>query len=124
MVLHDALCPMTPPDFVASCLERARETGRAVVGVRPVTDTVKVVRDGVVGETIDRDAVLAVASPLVLPAALAAVMDAPVHDLVAAVSALVGSGHEVETVPAPAAARRVSSADDVRLLEALTDPRG
>ncbi|MFC6344489.1 hypothetical protein ACFP8W_21080, partial [Nocardioides hankookensis] len=48
-VLHDPLCPMTPPAFIADCLARAVERGCVVVGVRPVTDTVKVVDDGVVG---------------------------------------------------------------------------
>ena len=84
LVLHDALCPMTPPAFIAACLEHARETGRPVVGVRPVTDTVKVVADGaagqVVGETLDRDALVAVASPLVVPAAVAGIAAAVAVD--------------------------------------------
>ena len=42
-MLHDALCPMTPPAFIAECVARAVERGCVVVGVRPVTDTVKVV---------------------------------------------------------------------------------
>ena len=53
-VLHDPLCPMTPPAFIAACVARAVERDRVVVGVRPVTDTVKRVADGVVGETVDR----------------------------------------------------------------------
>lgn len=123
VVLHDSLCPMTPPDFIHACVERARETGRAVVGVRPVTDTVKVVTDGFVGETVDRDGLLAVASPLVIPAAVAAALERPSDDLARAVAELVASGHSVETRAAPPEARRVSSAEGVRLLEALTDPR-
>ena len=59
LVLHDALCPMTPPAFLAACVRARRATGRVVVGVRPVTDTVKEVADGaagpVVGDTLDRD---------------------------------------------------------------------
>ena len=124
LVLHDALCPMTPPDFIRACVERARETGRPVVGVRPVTDTVKVVDDGFVGETVDRDGLLAVASPLVIPAAVAGTIQRPPDDLARAVAELVGAGHAVETLFAPTEARRVSSVEGVRLLEALTDPRG
>jgi 2-C-methyl-D-erythritol 4-phosphate cytidylyltransferase len=124
VVLHDSLCPMTPPDFIRACVERARETGRPVVGVRPVTDTVKVVSDGFVGETVDREGLLAVASPLVIPAEVAAVIDHPSHDLARAVVDLVAAGHQVETLVAPPEARRVSSVEGVRLLEALTDPRG
>ncbi|WP_307854184.1 2-C-methyl-D-erythritol 4-phosphate cytidylyltransferase [Nocardioides palaemonis] len=124
LVLHDSLCPMTPSAFIASCLERARETGRPTVGTRPVTDTVKVVADGLVGETLDRDDLLAVASPLVVPAAvLADLAQRPSSNLARAVADLAAAGQPVETVAAPPEARRVASADDVRLLEALTAPR-
>ena len=56
-VLHDALCPMTPAGFIAACVTSARSTPRrVVVGVRPVTDTVKRV-DGRHRRrrTVDRD---------------------------------------------------------------------
>jgi 2-C-methyl-D-erythritol 4-phosphate cytidylyltransferase len=123
LVLHDALCPMAPPAFLAACLERARETGRPVVGTRPVTDTVKAVADGVVGETLDRDGLLAIASPLVLPAAVVASLGRPPSaDLAQAVGDLAAAGHRVETVEAPPEGRRVASDEDVRLLEALTHP--
>ncbi len=128
LVLHDALCPMTPPAFVAACLEQARASGDVVVGVRPVTDTVKVVTDGRVGETLDRDDLLAIASPLVLPAHVLARLDGrPVTDLAQAVADLAAAGHRVATVPAPSEGRRVSSVEDVRVLDALTSaltPRG
>ncbi|HEX5916671.1 MAG TPA: 2-C-methyl-D-erythritol 4-phosphate cytidylyltransferase [Nocardioides sp.] len=125
LVLHDALCPMTPPTFIAACLEHARATGRPVVGTRPVTDTVKVVAEGssgpVVGETLDRDALLAVASPLVVPAAvLGALAHRPSTDLARAVADLAAAGHPVETMEAPPEGRRVSTLDDVRVLDALT----
>jgi 2-C-methyl-D-erythritol 4-phosphate cytidylyltransferase len=129
LVLHDALCPMTPPAFLAACLEHARTTGRPVVGTRPVTDTVKVVAAGgagpVVGETLDRDGLVAVASPLVVPAAvLATLAHRPSSDLARAVADLAAAGHVVETLEAPPEGRRVSSPDDVRLLDALTSRSG
>lgn len=121
LVLHDALCPMTPPAFIAACLERARSTGRPVVGVRPVTDTVKEVSGALVGETLDRDALLAVTSPLVVPAAvLAELADRPDVDLVRAAAELAAAGHPVATLAAPPEGRRVSSTEDVRVLDALT----
>ena len=124
-MLHDALCPMTPPDFIASCLAHARATGRPVVGVRPVTDTVKVVDGGLVGDTLDRDSLLAVASPLVVPAVVVAgLAGRPVADLARAVTDLAAAGHPVETLTAPPEGRRVSSAEDVRLLGALTSAQG
>ncbi|MBC2932768.1 2-C-methyl-D-erythritol 4-phosphate cytidylyltransferase [Nocardioides sp. zg-1228] len=121
VVLHDALCPMTPPDFIDACLQRARESDHPVVGTRPVTDTVKVVSDGVVGQTLDRDSLVAVASPLVIPAAvLASLPRRPASDLARAVADLEAAGHPVEALQAPPEGRRVSSPDDVRLLAALT----
>lgn len=123
-VLHDALCPMTPPAFVAECLARAVERACVVVGVRPVTDTVKVVEGGVVGDTVDRDGLVAVASPVVLPPSVVAALDAPPGtDLVALVDEL-RRRYPVELVEAPPEARRVGSEDDVRVLEALTRGEG
>jgi 2-C-methyl-D-erythritol 4-phosphate cytidylyltransferase len=120
VVLHDPLCPMTPPDFIAACVARAVEHGCVVVGVRPVTDTVKVVADGVVGETLDRDRLVAVAAPVVLPATVAADhAGLPATDFVTLVAGL-RRRYPVELVEAPPAARRVGSEEDVRLLEALT----
>lgn len=119
-VLHDPLCPMTPASFIAACVDRAVELDRVVVAVRPVTDTVKVLHDGAVGETLDREALHGVVSPVVLPASVVAALDGlPATDFPALVQAL-AARFEVELVPAPAAARRVSSPDDVRVLEALT----
>jgi 2-C-methyl-D-erythritol 4-phosphate cytidylyltransferase len=119
-VLHDPLCPMTPPDFIASCVERAVEHACVVVGVRPVTDTVKVVEGGVVGETLDRDGLVTVASPVVLPpAVVAALAGLPATGFVALVAEL-RRRFPVELVEAPPTARRVGSEEDLRLLEALT----
>ncbi len=121
-VLHDTLCPMTPAGFIAACVERAVETGTIVVGVRPVTDTVKSVTDGAVGATVDREGLRAVVSPIVLPAAVVAALDGvPTTDFTDLVEWLRGA-HPVELVDAPPEARRVATEDDVRLLEALTRP--
>ncbi len=76
-VLHDALCPMTPAAFIADCVARAVDEDRVVVGVRPVTDTVKVVEGGFVGATVDRAELWTVASPVVLPASVVAELDHP-----------------------------------------------
>ena len=124
VVLHDALCPMTPPAFIADCLAQARATGDAVVGVRPVTDTVKVVSDDRVGATLDRDDLVAITSPLVLPAGVVAQLGGwPATDLARAVADLAAAGHRVRMVEAPSEGRRVSTVEDVRLLEALTSAR-
>ena len=120
VVLHDPLCPLTPPDFIAACVAACAADGAVVVGVRPVTDTVKVVEDGYVGDTVDRDGLLQVVSPVVLPPAVVAALDGlPTSDLAALVTQLAES-YPVTTLEAPATARRVAGEDDLRLLEALT----
>lgn len=120
VVLHDPLCPLTPPGFIAGALAHSVATGRIVVGVRPVTDTVKLVEDGYVGATVDRDGLLQVASPVVLPPEVVAELEGlPSSDLATLVVGLAGR-YEVLPVEAPPEARRVAGEDDLRLLEALT----
>jgi 2-C-methyl-D-erythritol 4-phosphate cytidylyltransferase len=122
IVLHDVLCPMTPATFIAEAVVRSEETDAIVVGVRPVTDTVKESAGGTVGATVDREGLWQIASPVVLPAeAVAALGEGPgTSDFAALVALLAERGLRVETLEAPAQARRVGSLDDVRLLEALT----
>ncbi len=120
VVLHDALCPMTPASFLAACVARAVEADTVVVGARPVTDTVKHVEDGVVGETVDRSTLVRVASPVVLPPSVVAALEGwPGTDFAGLVAAL-RERFPVELREAPPEGRRVASEDDVRLLEALT----
>ena len=120
VVLHDSLCPMTPADFIASCVRRSLADGVVVVGIRPVTDTIKQLADGLVGETVDRSGLVSVVSPVVLPPSVVAALDAePGSDLVALVARLAPT-YPVVLVEAPASARRVSSLEEIALLEALT----
>ncbi len=119
-VLHDALCPMTPPAFLAECVAHAAESSAVTVGVRPVTDTVKELADGSVGATHDRADLLQVVSPVVLPAAVVAALDGvPDLDFAGLVSTL-AERFPVETLAAPAQARRVADESDLKVLEALT----
>jgi hypothetical protein len=119
-VLHDALCPMTPASFIDTCLATAVSSDAVVVGFRPVTDTVKEVVDGFVGATVDRETLRQVASPIVLPASVVASLDAiPSYDFAELVAHL-AQRFPVTWLEAPPSARRISSPDDIRVLEALT----
>lgn len=124
LVWHDALCPMAPPDFLITCVRRAVADDAVMAAVLPVTDTVKDLeeRDGVmlVARTHDRDRLRRLASPLVLPPSVVARLDDwPDDDLVRALADLRALG-PVVFLDAPASAARVSSADDLLALEALT----
>jgi 2-C-methyl-D-erythritol 4-phosphate cytidylyltransferase len=121
-VLHDALCPLTPPGFLAECVAHAADTSAVTVGVRPVTDTVKQLDEGRVGDTVDRTELLQVVSPVVLPAAVVAALDGlPTTDFALLVAEL-AARFPVENLEAPAEARRVADEADLRVLEALTTP--
>ena len=121
LVLHDPLCPMTPADFIAACVERCATTQAVVIGVRPVTDTLKAVdADGVVQGTVDREAMRQVTSPIVLPASVVAGMEGLASTDFAELAADLAARFPVVTMQAPPEGRRVGDEDDVRVLEALT----
>lgn len=127
LVVHDPLCPLVPAAFLAEAVEECRRTGAVVVGCRPVTDTVKEVAgvedDGTLrlGATLDRDALVAVASPLVLPAAVVeALAEEPdVSDLPALATALAGR-FPVRQLLAPPLGRRVADEAELEVLGALS----
>jgi 2-C-methyl-D-erythritol 4-phosphate cytidylyltransferase len=94
--------------------------------VRPVTDTVKETDGDLVGATVDRDGLVAVASPVVIPPAVVAALDEwPDLDDLPALVATLRESFPVRFVEAPALARRVVDESDLRLLEATgADQRG
>jgi 2-C-methyl-D-erythritol 4-phosphate cytidylyltransferase len=127
LVVHDPLCPLTPPGFLREAVEECAATGAVVVGVREVTDTVKEYdapggahEAGRLGRTHAREELMTVVSPVVLPATVVASLEEPdVADLAVWVAAL-SQRYPVRFLPAPALARRVVAADDLVVLEALS----
>jgi 2-C-methyl-D-erythritol 4-phosphate cytidylyltransferase len=109
-VVLDPLCPLVPTGFVAELVDRVRETGLPHAGVRPVTDTVKVLHDGFVGETLQRDDLRQLAAPVVLPGP---------HEIPRTLAELVAALPDVVLVVAPPLARRITDRSDLLLLEAL-----
>lgn len=126
LVLHDAACPLLRADTIVHLLQslRSADPGTALVGVRPVTDTIKEVVDGAVVKTVDRAALAALASPVVvgpelldpLGAVLPRVGDLDDLGTVVQVLATLGT---VVPVEVPSSARRVGDRQDVHLLECL-----
>jgi hypothetical protein len=120
IVLHDPLCPRTPREFLREAVATAVAEDVVVVGVHPVTDTIKSVRNGVVGETVDREGLWTVTSPVVLPASLVATLeDWPDADDLTALVVRLRDRHEICFLEAPAVGRRVADESDIELLEAL-----
>ncbi len=126
LVLHDGHCPLLPGSAVREAVQLLSAAGPSavLVGVRPVTDTIKEVVDGAVVGTVDRDALSALASPLVIGADLLDQLAEQLPtagrlaDLTVVLEALPDSArllpHEV-----PSAGRRLIDADDVVLMECL-----
>ncbi len=138
LVLHDPLCPLTPAAFVAEAVEDCARTGAVVVGVRPVTDTVKEYADAGaaggagdveagparVGATVDRDGLVCVTSPIVLPAAVVAALETVDADDFAALVAELSQRFPVRHLPAPPLGRRIADEADLDLLVALSRAAG
>lgn len=120
LLLHDPLCPLAPADFLAAAVELCLETGRTVVGYRPVTDTVKRRTGDQLGATVDRSGLRAVTTPVVIPAAVLATLDGvDATDFPTLVARLAGLG-ELAWIEAPAIAARITSPEELAVLEALS----
>jgi 2-C-methyl-D-erythritol 4-phosphate cytidylyltransferase len=124
LVVHDPLCPLTPAAFIEEAIAECEETGAVVVGVRPVTDTVKEYADSTVGATLDREGLVCVTSPVVLPAAVVAALDRLDTDDFAALVAVLSLRFPVRHLPAPALGRRIVGEDDLEMLVALSRATG
>ncbi|MDQ6642684.1 MAG: 2-C-methyl-D-erythritol 4-phosphate cytidylyltransferase, partial [Actinomycetota bacterium] len=126
LMVHDALCPLAPVDFLTDlCESRVAAAGASVAAFRPVTDTVKTALDGRIRGTIDRDFLVALTSPVVIAeTVVAAAMtagDLPPTDDFGALVAWLRTRGAVELVHAPAIARRVEDVSAVNLLECVDE---
>ena len=123
LVIHDPLCPLTPSPFLGEAVALALELDEVVVGVRPVTDTIKIDLGDRLGETVDRAALREVTSPLVLPARVVAQLTRmPEGNLADIVGELSRFG--LREIEAPPMSRRVRTAADLPVLEAFGRPSG
>jgi 2-C-methyl-D-erythritol 4-phosphate cytidylyltransferase len=114
LLVHDPLCPLTPPSMLVSMSAMGAD-GAAAVAVLTMTDTVKSTVGDVVTGTIDRAAVAAVASPFVGPTELVLRAGGAVLDLPGLVRRLWGLV-SIELVTAAAQCARVSEPSELELL--------
>lgn len=120
LVIHDPLCPLTPVAFIEEAIAESVRTGAVVVGVRPVTDTVKEYDGQHPGDTVDRDALICVTSPVVLPSAVVTALDSLETDDLAVLVEGLTRRFPVRHLPAPALGRRVVDEADLEVLSALS----
>lgn len=129
LVLHDALCPGVEPAFITECVALARSSDVVVAAGLGVTDTVKRVANGIVTDTMDRDRLVQVTSPVVLTRAAIEVASTlwpgGLENLPVDTSELVARLAEhvpVHFAAAPASTARVGDKDELAVLEAATVP--
>jgi 2-C-methyl-D-erythritol 4-phosphate cytidylyltransferase len=133
LVIHDPLCPLTPASFLEEAIEESGRTGAVVVGVRPVTDTVKEYDagaapgssghpegPGTLGATLDRDELMCVTSPVVLPATVVSALDELDTDDLAVLVDTLTRRFPVRHLPAPPLGRRIMDEADLDVLAALS----
>jgi 2-C-methyl-D-erythritol 4-phosphate cytidylyltransferase len=118
---------LTPVSFIEEAIAECVQTGAVVVGVRPVTDTVKEYdaatgpgEAGTLGATLDRDELMCVTSPVVLPAAVVAALDELVTDDLAELVAELARRFPVRHLPAPPLGRRITDEADLEVLSAFS----
>jgi 2-C-methyl-D-erythritol 4-phosphate cytidylyltransferase len=117
LLVHDPLCPLTPPSLLVSMSGRGAD-GAAAVAVLAMTDTVKTTTGDLVTATINRAAVAAVASPFVGPTELVLRAAGTVLDLPGLVRRLWGLV-PIGLVAADALCARVSEASELELLSSV-----
>jgi 2-C-methyl-D-erythritol 4-phosphate cytidylyltransferase len=122
IAVHDGARPLAEPSLIDGVITQAYRTNAAVPAV-PVKDTVKVVRDGVVDHTPDRETLRAIQTPQVfdaqlLRAALKAVTDSgeTVTDDCAAVERL---GKQVYLTDGSYENIKITTPEDIALAEAI-----
>jgi 2-C-methyl-D-erythritol 4-phosphate cytidylyltransferase len=128
VLVHDPLCPLTPPEFLRSVVAEAAGAGppRPAMAFRPVTDTVKIADDVRIRGTVDRDTLAALSSPALLTrdllerARAAGSGRPPLHDVTALLAWMRRHG-EVELVRAPSMARRVDDESAVLVLQCVDE---
>ena len=119
-LVHDPLCPLVTPAWLRRCMLTA-SAGTATVAVRPVVDTIKAARLGMIAGTVDRDALRTVSSPVAVPAAL--MCDIP--DLTATLSDLsalvqwLRERCDVVLAAAPSASWRIEDTSSMILMSSV-----
>lgn len=71
VLVHDVLSPLTPAALIRRLVTDVRASGRPAALTREVSETVKSMRGGQIGETVPRDLLSSVHAPLAMPVRIA-----------------------------------------------------
>ncbi|GAA2188472.1 hypothetical protein GCM10009786_17730 [Leucobacter alluvii] len=122
VLVHDAARPFASVGLFERVIAEVRATGDGIVPALRVTDTLKRVdADGLVHETVDRDALVGVQTPQGFPREVLAAAyadaelqsDSPTDDA----AVVQRGGGRVRTVPGELRAHKLTTPDDIAILE-------
>jgi 2-C-methyl-D-erythritol 4-phosphate cytidylyltransferase len=120
IVVHDAARPLVTDEVIGRVLGPLGEGWDGAVPALPVADTVKRVRDGAVVETLPRDELVAVQTPQAFSAAvLRAALEGDVVRASDCASLVEARGGRVKVVEGDRRLLKVTSAEDLALVESL-----
>ncbi len=127
VLIHDGSRCLVTPDLIGRVVEAARGGADGVVPALPVSDTIKVARDGTVQETLDRRNLWAIQTPQAFRLGrLRRLHEAPEEHLQTATddaSLLEREGGRVEVVEGAKTNIKLTSPEDLILAEAILAAR-
>ena len=125
-LVHDGARPLISRELIARCIRQTEDCGSAVV-CTPVTDTVKVEKDGCVVRTLDRSQLRAVQTPQCFFAgALKAAYEAAARDGVSVTddaSVMEHAGHSVHLLESSEVNFKLTTPEDLRRAEDIIGER-
>ena len=125
-LVHDGARPLISRELIARCIRQTEDCGSAVV-CTPVTDTVKVEKDGCVVRTLDRSQLRAVQTPQCFFAGeLKAAYEAAARDGVSVTddaSVMENAGHSVHLLESSEVNFKLTTPEDLRRAEDIIGER-
>ena len=125
-LVHDGARPLISRELIARCIRQTEDCGSAVV-CTPVTDTVKVEKDGCVVRTLDRSQLRAVQTPQCFFAGeLKAAYEAAARDGVSVTddaSVMEHAGHSVHLLESSEVNFKLTTPEDLRRAEDIIGER-
>lgn len=122
VLVHDAARPLINQRLIQACIDAVTEFGACTLAI-PVSDTIKKLRDGTVGETVNRSQLVQIQTPQaarfswLMQAHERAVADNLISTDDSTI--LQHSGHEVHIVPGSAHNLKITNPEDLLICQSL-----
>lgn len=123
VAVHDAARPLASADLFKRVIDGVKAGSVAVVPGVAVTDTIKRVANGIVTETIDRDALIAVQTPQAFDAATLRLAHGSSADATDDAALLEMLGVPVTVVQGEFSNRKITDLSDLQLFDALIEAK-